>query len=106
MRSRLPVALLLLLGACAQAGIAAGGAATGGFATFITVNADANTALKVVKPINEVLCVLRPIPPRSVEAKAAVDAFCAHLPDSTLGLLPQLLAVIEAVDAAHDAVAP
>jgi hypothetical protein len=105
MRAVIILAAALSLTGCA-AGAAAGGAAGGGLATALTINTDADTALKIVKPVNTVLCVVRPFNPKSAEAKAAVDAFCAHLPDSTLGLLPQMLAIIEAVDAAHDTGSP
>lgn len=66
------------------------------------INADINTGLEVVKPINEVACIVRPWKPKSDEAKAAVDAFCANLPDSTIGAVVQIGAIVEAIDAAHE----
>lgn len=103
-RRLLAVVALALLSGCATAPVAvpaAGGAAVGIAATFAAVNTDADTALQVVKPINQTLCVLHPFNPASAEAEAAIAAFCSHLPDSTLGLLTQLWAIVEAVDAAH-----
>lgn len=95
----------LLLAGCTAAPLA-GGAAGGALATFVAVNADADTALKGVKPLNQGLCLLEPFKPKTAAGKAAVAAFCSHLPDTTAGLLTQIFAVVEAVDAAEHPVTP
>ena len=105
-RSLVAVAVIALgLSACTVAAFTAAGgagAAAGALATVEAVNTDANTALAIVKPINQAACLLEPWSPKSDEAKAAIQAFCSHLPDDTTGLAVQIFAVIAAVDAAHD----
>lgn len=83
----------------------AGGAVGGAAAVFVAVNTDADTALKAVKPLNEAACLIHPFNPQTAAGQAAVKAFCAHLPDNTIGLITQIFAVIEAVDAANAAAA-
>ena len=102
--SRLVLALgaLALLSGCAGLALpVAGGGLAGAAATVVAVNSDADTTLKVAKPFNEVLCLLHPYNPVSEEAKAAIAAFCANLPDSTGGFLFQQWKIIQAVEAAH-----
>lgn len=91
----------VLVAAGPTTGAMAGSAIASAASVFVAVNTDADTALKAVKPINQTACLLRPWNPKSAEAQAAVIAFCAHLPDDTVGLITQIFAVIEAVDAAH-----
>ncbi len=93
----------VLIAAGPTASALAGGAVTGAAATFVAVNTDADTALKVVKPLNQALCLIHPWNPKSDEAEAAIAAFCAHLPDTTAGLLTQGFAIIQAIDDAHSA---
>jgi hypothetical protein len=72
----------------------------GALAVAVAVQIEADTALATVKPINETLCLLHPWTPSSCEAEAAIAALCSHLPDSTVGVLTQIWAVVDAVDAA------
>ena len=96
--------LVLLLAGCAAPQLVVPVAATGAvgvLAVAVAVQIDADAALSTVKPVNETLCLIHPFNPASVEAEAAISAFCSHLPDSTIGLLTQLIAIVNAVDAAH-----
>ena len=103
-----PAALLVVgLSGCAglavKGGVVAGGAALGWVTAASAANQDADEALGLAKPFNEAACILHPWNPQSDEAKAAVAAYCANLPDNTGGFLVQQLRIIEAIDAAHDA---
>lgn len=98
MRLVCALAMASMLSGCA--GLA--GASGGAIATeIIAVNTDTDDVLAAAKPVNEVLCVVKPWWPSSCEAEAAINAFCAHLPSNTLNLAVQLFAIVDAVEAAH-----
>ena len=100
------IALALVVGAslsgCAAAPLGAG-VAVGWIAAATLANQDADEVLTLAKPINEAACLLRPWNPKSAEALAAVNAFCANLPDDVDGFIVQQYRIIEAIDKAHEA---
>ncbi len=91
----LALAIPLLAGGCQLLPIAGAGAGVSGLALAWR---DAGIALEVVKPVTRQWCADRLKEPHDDATAAALQAFCANLPDDAAGLAEQLVAVLVALE--------
>jgi len=75
-------------------------AISGGAATAVAIDHDADIGLDVAKPINSLLvCPFAEKDARDAKGLAAVKAFCANLPNTVEDIPAQAIAVVKAIEA-------